>query len=125
MYSYLKKFFSFEKKRMNYLNLDLLYVLDDYTFPLFYYSNEVSTEVYSPMTLKSVYIRYNENPYFTDYKTSKLKINGNTRKFENRYKLRFTEKEIYFNQNLDSYKSKPFKINQKFSDFLKSNKRIN
>ena len=110
-----------------YLNLDLLHVVDNYTFPLFYYKNVTGSEVYSPMTLKSVWVAYFSPyyPYFFDYKTLNWMANNiksNSIDFEG---LKFREKGLYLDENINSFRCEPFKLSKEAKKFLKSNKRIN
>ena len=96
-----------------YLNLDLLCVLDNYTFPLFYYKNVASTEVYSPMAVKSVYVLYNETPYFTDYNIIQ------------KISYYFTEKHLFKFGWVKMNRCEPFNIDKYSKTFLQSNIRIN
>ena len=104
---------------MSYLNLDLLYVLDNYTFPLFYYSNKYRSfyKVYSPMTLKSI---FKDSRNYYDYLTKKTRLIDRTIvKFDT---FEITEKNaIYYENNI----CESFKLSKKDISFLKSNIRIN
>ena len=108
-----------------YLNLDLLYVLDAFTFPLFYYSNGRSQEIYCPLTLKSIFkmnVNYIE---YCDYMTSSCTINNSTFTMINNDLYKFTEEYYLYKGTIWLEKCKPFKIKEKEYIFLKSNKRIN
>ena len=55
-----------------YLNLDLLYIIETYIFPLFYYEYKYDDKsdyfIYSPITHKSIciYYSFNKREYRTD-----------------------------------------------------------
>ena len=115
-----------------YLNLDLLYVLDNYTFPLFYYKKDLeSIAVYSPMALKSFFDAFLLE--HIDHITSKsynclFKENALIKIYNFEYKV------IVFNITEENYfrigyckmdKSEPFKLSKETKAFLKSNIRIN
>ena len=113
-----------------YLNLDLLYNIDNYLFPLFYYKCkhfQHEKEVYSPMTFKSVFVNYNYN-YFSlyDYKNSRISSSNykDIKKFF-AYNCTFTENVFYYEKKVYMKKCKPFKLNSENLHFLKSNIRIN
>ena len=115
-----------------YLNLDLLYNINDYFFPLFFYKldfnlNVCLYEVYSPMFKKSINFFKNKNFIYIDYITGKYKNDYNEihdLNFEvSNYQ--FTEKEIRnHNNNIDGYKCNPFYLDKKYIDFLTNNIRI-
>ena len=101
-----------------YLNLDLLYNVDMYL--LFYYKNDscpYTFFIYSPVYKKSVYkSNYNhEYYYYCDHIT-------------NLYKRRNTINSFYYDINdilSESYtKCKPFFLEKKYIEYLKSNERI-
>ena len=108
-----------------YLNLDLLYNVNKYLYPLFYYEyNYEKREIYSPMTKKSInkYV-FNWTTYlFIDYITKNFKYNNRNISFtETRI---FTENTFIRNGNIYN-KCDPFKLTKKELHFLKSNTRIN
>ena len=109
-----------------YLNLDLLYNINDYFFPLFYYKSRYTKEVYCPITKKSILFYYvNEitglglykkrTTNYYDYITLKLKNYDNKiYSFDN---CQFTEKT--------TISCNPFYLDKKYLDFLTNNIRIN
>ena len=107
-----------------YLNLDLLYNVEIYLFPLFYYKDYYSYIVYSPITKKST-----SGIFFRDYITLNFKWNTS---YEPKEPQVFPfKKENYIVTEIEfiRYGSKdircdPFKISKKEIDFLKSNTRI-
>ena len=112
-----------------YLNLDLLYNVDNYLFPLFYYNGcnynyKSSNKVYSPITKKCIFnsVYYDfitkkmQNGYFIfDFDDTKHIITENTITWINT----ITWKNIIYN------KCNPFKLNSEDLYFLKNNTRIN
>ena len=108
-----------------YLNLDLLYNIDKYIYPLFYYKFKYGydlTEIYSPMTKKSVYKNIQDIIY-SDFITKKYKGSSLLGIFDDTHYI-FTENLL----NYDGFiynKCKPFKLSKKDLHFLKSNTRIN
>ena len=109
-----------------YLNLDLLYNIDTYLYPLFYYMGESVFEVYSPMTKKGVYIEDWIITYF-DYISRKYYENQNdTITIRTIYnKFNFTESHVLWDGEIILDKCIPFKLKKQDILFLKSNKRIN
>ena len=115
-----------------YLNVDLLYVLDEYLFLLFYYRSNFSLSVYSPITKKSVIIYdgyLSSNPDECRDAILIDHIINNFKQFPEGLLLKangsfiFTEKR-YFCFDTEFLKCKPFKLDKKLILFLKSNKRI-
>ena len=116
-----------------YLNLDLLYNVNNYLYPLFYYKYEYISDtfiygVYSPMTKKSIFKNkllnlksYDDLPIYYDYITKKYGNLGST--FNETYHI-FTENTLNY-YNCIYNKCKPFKLNSEELYFLKSNTRIN
>ena len=109
-----------------YLNLDLLYNIDKYLYPLFYYKIiHWGHLVYSPMIKKSVY--KNNHIIYSDYITKKYneyKEVSLVSTFDDTGYI-FTENTINFDGRFTFIKYKPFKINKTDLIFLKSNTRIN
>ena len=109
---------------LRYLNLDLLYNVNDFLFPLFYYQScnySSSYRVYCPMAKKCVYI----NPYYTicyDFITKKRNCQKDVIFDDTKYI--FTENTAKY-KNITYNKCKPFKLNSKDLYFLKNNTRIN
>ena len=101
-----------------YLNLDLLYVLDAFTFPLFYYSNGSCFEVYCPINLKSVKFGSSGYTFYCDFITSKMKSDDRIFEFESN-RMYSVHNARYFLKSCNL-----FKIKEKEYLFLKSNKRI-
>ena len=97
----------------SYLNLDLLYNIDTYLYPLFYYKCSDRSEVYSPMTLKSI-ANFNHDTFYFDHIT----INYH-------YICTFTEEYTINNGHKYSSRCEPFKLSKEQILFLKSNKRLN
>ena len=105
-----------------YLNLDLLYNVDKYFYPLFYYKY-INFEVYCPITKKSVYI----SPCYSicyDFITKKRNWQSDKNIDFNDTKHIITENTITW-KNIIYKKCKPFKLNSEDLYFLKSNTRIN
>ena len=106
-----------------YLNLDLLYNVNNYLFPLFYYRDDYGNfKIYSPMTKKSVYEIEFCNVYF-DYITKKYEYLVKIFDFDDTGYI-FTENTL----NKGGYiynKCKSFKLTKEDLHFLKSNTRIN
>ena len=110
-----------------YLNLDLLHVVDNYTFPLFYYGVEFDNYIYSPMTFKSVHkfvwvehidhITLMAKYYMSPFKESVFMLQKNT--------IYFTEKHVFRSGCLKMNKTEPFNMDKYSKTFLESNKRIN
>ena len=104
-----------------YLNLDLLYNVDIYLFPLFYYRNKSFFNkifrVYSPMTKKSMYIEidFDCKYIYCDHITFVYKNKNIKRLFD--YDINIYLAELYT-------KCKPFFLEKKYIEYLKSNKRI-
>ena len=101
-----------------YLNLDLLYNVDIYLFPLFYYySNSSQYFVYCPITKKSVYQynNYNYDYIYYDHITNLFKCKNNETGSVY-YGIDFIVK-LYT-------KCKPFFLEKEHIKYLKSNKRI-
>ena len=94
-----------------YLNLDLLYNIDKYLFPLFYYKGELYKLVYSPMTNKSAYFYNNDFCVYFNYYLKK--------------DYTITKDIIYYKDLLLYNKCKPFKINKKHLKFLENFISIN
>ena len=111
-----------------YLNLDLLYNIDNYLFPLFYYQScgyKSSYKVYSPMTKKFVYINRCYGIYYDLITKQKcLKEILYKRIIFDDTKYIFTENTII---HITSFYNKcnPFKLNSEDLYFLKNNIRIN
>ena len=104
-----------------YLNLDLLYNVDNYIYPLFYYRVKYGCdEIYSPMTKKSIY-KSDYNIYY-DFITKKYKYKG-VSSFDDTHYI-FTENTLNHNGSIYN-KCYPFKLSKKDLYFLKSNTRIN
>ena len=102
-----------------YLNLDLLYNVNNYLFPLFYYNNGISKEVYYPITKKSVLYFYSNEKRITDYYDyitfsfcHKDDINGFL--FGNKY--HFTREKSFTNTPINSVICAPFKISKEDLD---------
>ena len=109
-----------------YLNLDLLYNVNQFLFPLFYYSANRIRVIYSPMTLKSVCIEEKDVVRFFDYITQKIKMNNHTGPLE--VKMEFTEETlewsgIFFLEDVTLNRTEPFKF--KKESFLKSKINLN
>ena len=114
-----------------YLNLDLLYNVDNYLFPLFYYKyrnpffkNEY--KIYSPVIKKSILKIKIDDIYF-DFITKKYR-NESSDKFFNYADVIngiFTENTINYPGCCIYNKCKPFNLTKKEIVFLKSNTRIN
>ena len=109
-----------------YLNLDLLYNLNKYLYPLFYYKNcdynyKSSNKVYSPMTKKYIF-NSTENVYY-DFITKKMQNGYFIFDFDDKPYI-ITENTITW-RNIIHKKCKPFKLNSEDLYFLKSNTRIN
>jgi len=102
----------------SYLNLDLLYNIDNYLFPLFYYNSESGYKVYSPMTNKEIFIwgalYFPEKGIvlYHDYKTN-VCLDENLK--------HILKKKENFNA---VERCKPFKLLKKDINFLKSNTRL-
>ena len=120
-----------------YLNLDLLYNINDYLYPLFYYKNYNSylSTVYSPTTKKSICFYCNEitglglyekriTNYY-DYITLKYKNYDNTIYYFELDCFQFTEKNTTSCNIIRGYKCNPFYLDKDKLEFLKSNTRIN
>ena len=103
-----------------YLNLDLLYNVDIYLFPLFYYNiNSIHSQsfVYCPITKKSAYQynNYNYDYIYYDHITNLCKCKNNkTGSFY--YDIDFITR--YYT------KCKPIFLDKEHIKYLKSNKRI-
>ena len=102
-----------------YLNLDLLYNVDMYLLPLFYYKKSIFYRyeifVYCPITKKSVYQYNNYNYNYNDHITNLCKWKNNT------------IGSFYYDIDCisESYtKCKPFFLEKKYIEYLKSNERI-
>ena len=108
-----------------YLNLDLLYNIDKYLFPLFYYTYECCDNsyvyaVYTPTTKKAVfknevYIAY------SDYMTKKYEELGKIF-YSTNHKI--TE-NIFIQCGYIFKKCEPFELDKKDFFYLKNNTRIN
>ena len=104
-----------------YLNLDLLYNVDIYLCPLFYYKyKKIDAIIYSPMTKKYMYMyiygckgQYNYT-YYDDI-TNLCKSENTISSFNND-----------IDSNISRYytKSKPFFLEKEHIKYLKSNERI-
>ena len=108
-----------------YLNLDLLYNIYDYLYPLFYYNHyyyKIDNIVYSPMTKKFLF-KYPSHSIYYDFITKKrCCLKPKRIGFYSNYI--FTENT--FNRNgVINNKCKPFKLNSEDLYFLKSNIKIN
>ena len=110
-----------------YLNLDLLYNIDTYLYPLFYYSDRYDlSEVYSPMSLKSIYFFRDEGTPHTiyfDYLNLNFKKGEKIHLFLVSFTFNFTKEKLIFNQFVLN-NSSSFKLKKQDILFLKSNKRI-
>ena len=110
-----------------YLNLDLLYNVNKYLYPLFYYGDKYGKrEVYCPITKKSINIHINDiiHTFYYDFITKNSKYNNRKISFTEYCKTRiFTENTL--NRNGYIYnKCNPVKLTKKELHFLKSNTRI-
>ena len=108
-----------------YLNLDLLYNVNDYLYPLFYYKQKYGRKVYCPITKKSI-VNHDDTIIYYDY------ITFNYHFIENNIIFNFPNDIYYFTQensliltNIDGYKCDPFYLDKDKLEFLKSNTRIN
>ena len=119
----------------SYLNLNLLYVVDQFLFPLFYYKNKVCTEVYSPtavyspITLKSVF-DCNWSEHINHLTLTKKYYNFIFKGIHifDKNSINVTEKNFFKTDFTGTYimdKSEPFKLSKETKAFLKSNIRIN
>ena len=104
-----------------YLNLDLLYNVNNYLYPLFYYKNKYVHVVYSPMTKKSVFKNNQDSITYLDFITKKYGNSGSS--FDTTICI-FTENTLNHNGFIYN-KCKPFKLESEDLYFLKSNTRIN
>ena len=105
-----------------YLNLDLLYNVNNYLFPLFYYKDNYGNfEIYSPMTKKSIFTSY-YNIYY-DFITKKYEYLSKIFDFDVTNYI-FTENILNYRDSILK-KCKPFKLESEDLYFLKSNTRIN
>ena len=107
-----------------YINLDLLYNVDNYLFPLFY-NPESEFEVYSPMTNKGIFIwgyLYLEKGLvlYYDYKTN-VCLDDKSKTYIKKT-INFNEKSFKKFNPCKSYKS--YKLSKKDINFLKSNTRL-
>ena len=108
-----------------YLNLDLIYNVNNYLYPLFYYKiKHREFLVYSPMTKKSVYknacgIIYHDfiTKKYNEYKGVSLVCT-----FDDTGYI-FTENTLNFNDFIFN-KCKSFRVRKEDLYFLKSNTRI-
>ena len=113
-----------------YLNLDLLYNVEIYLFPLFYYQkHDILIYVYSPITKKSFtgfYYSKPRDPLYFDHIT----LNFCCEKPEpqdypfNEKDFTITETEFINFSGFKYIRCNPVKIPKKGLDFLKSNTRI-
>ena len=94
-----------------YLNLDLLYNVNNYLYPLFYYNNKYDKEVYSPMTKKFIFIS-DYNIYF-DFITKKYGYLTKIFDFNNTNCI-FTENTVKQYRHI-LYKCKAFRLKKKTS----------
>ena len=104
-----------------YLNLDLLYNVNDFLFPLFYYENKEKNgrEVYCPITKKGIYFfKGYSKSYFFNYKIRKLGTDTCVRPFNIQYY--FTSENVFNKTEKVMTKTSPFKLSQKDIKFLKS-----
>ena len=115
-----------------YLNLDLLYNVEIYFFPLFYYKHGYSSFViYSPITKKSVECGNccNDHFIYCDYISCKsfLKTTGfNNGKMESFKKEDYSITEIeYIFFNIKYSKCNLIKLKKEELEYLKSNIRVN
>lgn len=111
---------------LRYLNLDLIYNVNNYLYPLFYYNySNYSYEVHCPITKKSLY-KSNSSTFYYDYITSKFQIkNGKYGKIFDKTKYVFTENIFNLNGSIFFNKCEPFKLDSEDLYFLKNNTRIN
>ena len=110
-----------------YLNLDLLYNIDNYLYPLFYYKSETHKEVYSPITKKSIVCFHcNKITIYYDYIIlKKINLHNNTIYYFELDCFQFTEKNTTTYNIIDGYKCNPFYLDKEELEYLKSNTRIN
>ena len=103
-----------------YLNLDLLYNTYNYLFPLFYYQDNYSYIVYSPITKKSA-----TKIYYCDHITLNFYWESPEPQVYPFKKENFiiTETEC-ISYGFKYIKCDPFKISKKGLEYLKSNIRI-
>ena len=124
-----------------YINLDLLYNINEFLFPLFYYEYKIFTRlygmaleefqgrytnfhvIYSPMTLKSVCIDPQDVDKFFDFFTQKIKVDNMIRLF-NIYIMTFSEKSLNWDDRILN-RTEPFKLKKEYISFLKSKTRLN
>ena len=92
-----------------YLNLDLLYNVNDFLFPLFYYESLSTKKVYSPITKKSIIYMNTEVIYY----------DCTTFNFPN-YNYYFTQKISFRNHYINGYNCVPFEVNKKDLEYLKT-----
>ena len=112
---------------LRYLNLDLLYNVNNYLYPLFYYEykDKNDREVYCPITKKSIV--YHDNiltcyDYITfNFHFIEKNIISN---FPNDI-YHFTQENSLMVTNIHGYKCDPFYLDKDKLEFLKSNTRIN
>ena len=108
-----------------YLNLDLLYNIDNYLYPLFYYQScnyKSNYRVYSPMIKKFLYI-YSCYSVYYDFITKKMQTRYFILHFDDKPYI-ITENTITW-RNIIHKRCNPFKLNSKDLYFLKNNIRIN
>ena len=92
-----------------YLNLDLLYNVNIYLYPLFYYKDASFEQVYCPITENSVYF-YN-NVFLTfDSSNNPVYKKDHT----------ITKDTIYYENIVNFNKCKPFKIDKEYLKYLKN-----
>ena len=128
---------------MLYLNLDLLENVNEYLYPLFYYSTFYTDclvcncdpgciscesiytfEVYSPVTLKSI-LCCDGNEQYYDYK-NEIKIEGNNLNDDIISKLhKFTKEFSFYDKRIHSTRTDPFELPKGYLYFLKSKKKFN
>ena len=108
-----------------YLNLNLIYNIFHYLFPLFYYKHKNKKyEVYSPFTKKSIYFFGNHDNslcYYYDYITFKYNLQGQEMPLDFSYTSFMFREENFFSSQ---FKCRPFKLTKENTDFLQSNIRI-
>ena len=112
-----------------YLNLDLLYNVYKFLFPLFYYKSiQGSCIIYLPITKKSISIYPSKTIYYNDHITGTFRISddndiyGGNKDNQNNWVYFIEKRIIYYATEFKKCNLK--KIKKEHFDYLKNNIRI-
>ena len=108
-----------------YLNLDLIYNIFHYLFPLFYYKHkDKKYKVYSPFTKKGICFDCDNDCCYFDYITLKYNLQGQETSADFSFISFKVTEEFFLWQVKKFFKCTPFKLTKEKIDFLQSNIRI-